>query len=366
MREATFDDELSVRKLWARNNLKEEQNSWKWLWLDNPAYEEGWPIGWVLESNGEVVGSLGNVPLRYALGGNSILAAAARGFIVSPEARSHSLKLVSCFLSQGNVDILLNTSANKAVASILKYYHCSPVPSPSYNQALYWVINSNSIFKALLKNRYALPGYVVALINRVMSPLLLLWLMVRGHGSKIKTHKWKGKVEGISIQEIGLEFDHLWNIRKAELPQTLLSDRSAATLRWRFVHSEVSNKQTIVLVARFKGQLMGYLILLREDAFNQSLSRFRVIDLFVSSDSIEIIDGLLKKAYETVLKDKVHAIEWVGFPSRVRERFMAIKPFIRELPSMPFWFCSKDPDLLSLLMKPEGWYASPYDGDASL
>ena len=62
IRECTFDDELQVLELWKRNRLITEnpKKNWKMLWLKNPTYNKDWPIGWVLELNKKIVGSLIN------------------------------------------------------------------------------------------------------------------------------------------------------------------------------------------------------------------------------------------------------------------------------------------------------------------
>ena len=69
IRKANFSDELQVIELWKRNNLinKNPKNNWKMIWIDNPFYQENFPIGWVIESENKILGYIGNIPLIYYL-----------------------------------------------------------------------------------------------------------------------------------------------------------------------------------------------------------------------------------------------------------------------------------------------------------
>ena len=66
IRLAKFEDYDQIEAVESRHGLTvKSRDQWLALWLNNPAYLElrDWPIGWVIEDgNGQIVGSLGNVP----------------------------------------------------------------------------------------------------------------------------------------------------------------------------------------------------------------------------------------------------------------------------------------------------------------
>src|SRR5207248_4247565 len=74
LRQACFDDYEQIAALEARNGLQPKTHEeWRHLWRNNPAYRDGWPIGWVLENQmGDLVGSLGNIPLLCEFQGKTL------------------------------------------------------------------------------------------------------------------------------------------------------------------------------------------------------------------------------------------------------------------------------------------------------
>jgi len=367
IREALFSDFKAVGELKKRNGLFRgcEESKWFFLLHENPVFQsvKAWQIGWVLEKNGCVVGYLGNIPLRYWYQGEPLLVAAAEGFTVDPECRGHSLKLIAAFFSQKTPDLLLNTSANQATAEVFKMARAEPVPYPDYDVAPFWVTSGAGFLSATFKHLGA-PGILARLAGVLIQPVLSIVLKLRGHGPS--NYEWLGDLAVIKASEISSEFDEFWQRRQIELPQTLLSDRSSVLLRWHFGHSGALARKAQVLVARKNGFLAGYMVLTREDSPAIGLKRYLVADFFVAGDAPEVIDALLALAYTTASKDGIHTVEWIGFPEGIRSRFMATGPLMRKMPSWQFWYKVVRFKNLPKLKCPEAWYASSFDGDASL
>jgi len=367
IREALFSDFEAVGALKKRNGLDVvwSESRWLFLWSENSVFQsaEAWPIGWVLEKDGKVVGYLGNIPLRYWCQGKPLLVAAARGFVVDPECRKHTLKLIAAFFSQKAPELLLNTTANKVAAKVFKLARSEPLPYADYDESLFWVTSSVGFLSATFKHLGA-PSIVARIAAFLAQPVLSIWLKLRGHGPRYR--QWAGELTILRVDEIGSEFDELWQRRQVELSQTLLADRSSASLRWHFGHSGAMARQAQILVARQNESLVGYIVLTRVDSQAIGLKRYCVADLFVESDAPEVIDALLELAYTTACKNGIHMVEWVGFPERVKARFMATAPLMRKLSSWPFWYKAIHLENLPDLWLPESWYAGLFDGDASL
>jgi hypothetical protein len=366
---AHFDDKSLVVELLKRNELISSDTvvDWAWLWLKNPAYTKNWPIGWKLELDGKIVGFIGNIPLRYSLGEKLVSAAAAHCFVVDQEARGFSIKLAAQFFSQDQVELFLCTTANVSAEAVYKLFKSDSLPCSSYSRFLFWVINSNGLIRSHLSKRYKMPNIFAGFFSRFAAPLLSFWLFLQGHGKIDESDFWGGKIEIISVKDIGDEFNQLWETRKnRELPNTLLADRSAEALKWHFGKSqEVANK-TRVLIARQKGVLCGYIILVRQDLPKIKLKRYQIADIFVLKDEAVIIKTLLRKTYDIAKADQVDIVNMIGFPDHVRQCFLSTFPLERELSNMPFWFLAKDRDMMASLKNIDVWYAGPYDGDTTL
>ena len=119
VREASLDDEPAVQTLCERNGLERERSdsAWRWIWEGNKYYNDDWPLGWVLESNGEVVGFIGNIPRPYTFQGKLWIAGVARSLAVDREFRSYTLKLIATFFKKNQLKIGWK-ELEKAMASI--------------------------------------------------------------------------------------------------------------------------------------------------------------------------------------------------------------------------------------------------------
>src|SRR5690242_13604614 len=97
IREASFNDYPQIRAVLERNRLSARPfEEWADLWRRNPACRgRPWPLGWVLDSgNGELVGTIGNVPGAYTFRGRCLISAAAGDWAVDEPYRRYSLILL--------------------------------------------------------------------------------------------------------------------------------------------------------------------------------------------------------------------------------------------------------------------------------
>ena len=76
VREATLADRSAVSELLSRIGWPTRSDAgWKWLFQDNPSrrsHAADAPIGWVIESNGELHGYLANIHVDYLMSGEKI------------------------------------------------------------------------------------------------------------------------------------------------------------------------------------------------------------------------------------------------------------------------------------------------------
>lgn len=326
----------------------------------NPALASGdsdLPRGWVIEAEQKIVGHLGNLAMRYRFQGRDVLAAAASGYIVDPEYRGMSIRLIAKFANQQHADLLLNTSADQTTGEALKAFRFQPVPSPDYDRALYWVCDAFG-FSGVAAARLGLTG-PLALLAR---PALTLAIAAR----RLQGGRYTGDA-GLSVEntqtiaESRGELDRFWQALQRDNPR-LLAERSGAALAWHFG----GGRSVRLLRCLRAGELVGYAVLADIPAPALGLRRLRIVDLVVLGEAAEIVDALLFAARAAAAAEKFHILELIGFPSEIRRRALATNPLSRNLPVWPFLYKAKNSKLAEALGAPENWYASPYDGDAAI
>src|SRR5579884_4015271 len=107
-RPATLGDGEAIIRLHDRNGLSGmDVPTWRAIWEAYPFAGEfpDTPIGWVLEEDGAVVGSLGNVPMLYDLAGRQLKTAIAASWVVDAPYRGTSLQLLNNFYKQKGIDL---------------------------------------------------------------------------------------------------------------------------------------------------------------------------------------------------------------------------------------------------------------------
>lgn len=365
LRVAQFSDFPAVAELKLRGGLNADSpENWERLWRQNPALATHGierPIGWVLEADGSIVGYLGNISLLYRLGEKELTAVTAHGLVVVPAYRAMSITLVSAFFRQKAVDLFVSTSAIEAVGKMALAFKSSPVPQADYDTVLFWVLNPYSFARTLMQRLKLSPA-----LARVGSVATTLALAV----DKLVKRRWpkstaaSPKVTEIAIAEIGEEFEILWNEKRKEKTR-LIADRSPFTLRWHFeIPGDCGSARAFCC---YKDQtLIGYAIV-RSDANQKNGLRVSIIaDMIVTNDDPEVTGALWSAAYSYARRAGSDVLEVLGFPPEIRNVGAAWKPYRRKYPACPFYYKAADPELNKILADSEAWYASPFDGDATL
>ena len=365
VREAQFSDYEAATNLKRRWGLiPDSLENWERLWHHNPALKNlqtNPPIGWVLEAEGTVVGYLGNISSLYRFGDKTLTAATGSGLVVEPAYRAVALSLNAAFFRQKCVDLFLTTTAIEAVGKISRVFKSDPLPQEDYETVLLWVLQSYPFTQAVMNKLQLSPA-----LSRIVGCPATLAVGI----DKLFRRRWpresaKGlAVSEIKVSEIGKDFEDLWNEKLAEGAR-LLADRSPETLRWHF---EIPGDQAMsrVLCCHKNGRLVGYLVIRDEVSQANGLRRSRVADMLVKQDDPKVLGVLMVSAYEHALQAGSHILEVQGFPASVRRQFARWKPYTRKYPSCPFFYKAASPTLHKMLGDSALWYATPFDGDATL
>lgn len=274
IREATFADYPGIVLLMARYGM-ETKPEWEWrhLWEQNPAWRaQGgrWPIGWCLESGGQIVGFLGNIPLFYHFSGRRLLASVACEWVVEKPFRKANPRLTDAFFSQTLPDLFLNTTAINATGRIFLERGGQRAPVAEYDVALFWIRRHRRFVQSLFRLRGWRGGELVA-------PLAAVPLALRSAGDRLMGPRGLDASELRDHASFGGEFEEFWETNLARAKGKLLCDRSRETLLWHFRFAMEQGKVKI-LSCDLDGKVRSYAVFLRQDNPGIGLSRARLVD----------------------------------------------------------------------------------------
>jgi hypothetical protein len=366
LREAQFSDFDAVQELKRRWSLSaDSMENWERLWRCNPALlntSVDRPIGWVLESEGRLVGYLGNISQTYYFGGKTLTAVIGSGFVVEPTYRAVSLSLIAAYYRQKYVDLFLTTTAIETVGKIARAFRSAPLPQQDYDTVLFWVLQPYSFAQVLMKKLRL--GPVLTSVGGLAAACAV-------GADKLLNRRWPREssaslaISEISVNEIGAEFQVFW-AKKLNDGTRLLADRSPAALQWHF---QIPGDKGIarVVCCHEKAELVGYAVI-RHEPPNQTsgLRRSIIADMLVAEDKPAIVKALLAGAHTSAKQAGSHVLEVLGFPQSIRRMCSEWKPYVRTFPTCPFYYKAADPTLHKTLLDGTTWYASPFDGDTTL
>lgn len=370
MREATLTDRAQIEALFDGFQLRSETARtwgpqwWEWLWERNPALGPDridLPLGWVLEANGAIVGFFGNIPMLYRFGQQTLLAGIASHWAVLQPFRTQTDELATAYFGQPVVDLLMVTSGIQATGRIFDRHGALPMPLSDFRRVLYWVIDPEGFVSAALLKKKIHPA-LSRFCGLALAPLLK-------NAARLTVHRPGSLRTGIQLETIGLsavteEFDELWERKTAERPR-LYAYRRTKDLRWHFECASRRNDLRVICCRR-GGRLEGFAVLSCEDTVKIDLVRAKIVDLFVASDSLDLVSALLAGAYEQAKARGCHLLEFVGFPAEFRALARSFRPLSRLYPSFPFYYKARSTELHTALGVQEAWHPTLYDGDSSL
>ncbi len=361
-REATFDDYPRIARLEARHGLRPKTyDEWKHLWVQNPAYYDfrHWPIGWVCENeDGEIVGSVGNIPLAYEFGNRRLLTATSRALVLDERNRPYAFTLLRYFFGQNNVDLFLNTSVNDRVFKLQELFRASRVPVGTWNRSAFWITNYRGFTASFLARKDIAVGQV---LNFPLSAGLFMRDKLAGREIRIE----RDGIEVESCAQFDQRFEAFWQEIRKQNSGRLLADRSRDVLDWHF-QPALQQEQAWILTVSDPAGLAAYGIFSREDKPSLQLKRVRLIDFQCRNGRAELLRPVLSRALERCQREGIDMLEAFGFAAAKQEIIDSMNPHYRELSSWRYFYKAKEPQLAARLADPAAWDPSCFDGDSSL
>jgi len=365
LRQAQFSDFAAVANLKNRWSMDADSaENWDRLWRRNPALADrpSAPIGWVLESQSQIVGYIGNIVLRSHYRGRTLFIAASHGLVVEPAYRAMGVTLISAFYRQKSIDLYVVTTAIPPVGKMARAFKSDAIPQTDYDNVLFWILRPAPFARSLLKKIG-----VKSWLTPVAGPAAALAVTIDRALERRRPRASASDlvVSEIGVSEIGCDFQQLWLDKLNENPG-IIADRDVATLQW---HYSVPGDRgaTRVLCCRKNAKLLGYAVIRHEPADESNgLRKSIVVDMLVAADNAAVIEALMVACYRSAHSAQSHILELMGFPRAIREVCQRWRPYVRKYPACPYFYKAADAELHKALADPDAWYATPYDGDTTL
>lgn len=351
LREMSFDDHDQVTALTARYGLgRRSADEWRHVWLGNPEYREGWPLGWVLENaKGRVVGSFSNVPLAYEFEGRRLRAVTGRAWVVDADYRAWAMLLLDEFFQQPNVDLFLNTTVNKLALPAYRMFDSPPVPAGRWDESAFWITNYTGFARSAIAARgWKVPAFAAGLALRARD-------IVRGANRVKQSRDYEVRLHS------GFDdgFDAFWQALREKRRSLVLAVRSRAALEWHFrYHLERGNVR--IVTASCDGCMVAYSIFYRKDKSDYGLKRMRIVDYQHLEDDEATFAPMLARMLAECRRERVHMLEDLGCSISA-----VVAPHHRKLPSWLFHY-KASAALSERLNNPAVWRPTLFDGDSSL
>jgi hypothetical protein len=362
VREASAEDYDQIAALQIRNGLATRPyDDWMALWRGNPVYEPHggqWPIGWVLETeSGEIVGSIGNVPLAYHFRGRELRAAAPCSWAVDARYRAYSMLILDRLLRQEDIDLFICSTVSAMTEPVFRVFQLSRVPLGTWDKSAFWVTNYRGFSQSAL-SRKSVPLAMV--ISYPVSAAL--FCLDRLKGAEMRVRRSTFEVE--LCREFDSRFDDFWEELKYQNGNVLLAVRTRETLAWHF-RDTLSRQRAWILAASKGSRLVAYAIFDRQDYDAVGLKRVRLVDFQALSGSEEALRSALRWMLDKCREENVHILEVTGCWLD-RPELPQLLAYHRSLTSWSYYYKANDKDLCETLKDPRVWAPSSFDGDASL
>jgi hypothetical protein len=300
--------------------------------------------------DGKIIGFHGAYPVRLKVGGKEIITFEVGDLMVAEEVRRRGIGKSLCMAYHESEEVL-TTACDYAVATG-KFYrqlglqpvHCLPTRVR--------LLNLESTFDFLVKSGRIPSTILVSIACITMNPILAFLNFV--------TMPKKSKEFTIEeVEKVGPAFDLLWEEISPGFP--IIVVRDARFVKWRFLDDPVFKHKLLSAHDRY-GKLKGYvdICIVRK----RGVPIGRIMDLFCSPRSTEIIDSLLAEAIRLFKEEGVSIVSCRALNRLIRDRIsrcLYFEPRSLKEPLLVYW--KGDPELKAFVHDADNWHLTHADGD---
>ena len=358
VRPARLEDYEGIQRLRSQESwVVESPDDWRGFWLDNPLWRrlgKDWPIGWVLETeNGELAGSITNIPTLYRFQGHDLICGNARGWVASEPYRGYALWLIDEYFNQPGADVCVSTSAGPMATPVVDQL-ATRFPLGNWETRSFWLARHVALAQRKLQ-RARVP--LAALLAYPAAGAV--WLKDAVGRKPLPRAPRDVTIE--AVDRFDARFDKFWDELVRQNPEKLLAERNSRTLAWHFGIPMRAGRLWILAAFRAR-RLRAYCTFMR----SRSGEFVRLIDYQTIEPHVDVLPGLLRAALRRCATEGVNSLENVGRGVPKMKAFDDCAPYRRKLESWRSFYRASDPSLDTKLRSPLVWDPSVYDGDTSL
>ncbi|MCK9592447.1 MAG: hypothetical protein M0Q91_10620 [Methanoregula sp.] len=272
----------------------------KMWWTDNPAYTPQFPRGWVLENDSTLVGFIGNIPVKFLVGGKERLAAASSSWYVDSSVRGMtSIRLFNEFLKQKDVSLFLFKAEDEQFIPILSRYQFEEYTLPKSKKEYVYIINRKKLdfnFSKFVFNK-KIPGF---------SDLPELY---RRTGFLISAYVFQKPVvqDNVPVKDAYTTTlctscdDSFYQIRKPVLDRCdVVVSHDTKTLTWLYLNEGRWFKRVVIQCHKSTDNtLAGFMVFDIERRKTSAAGNMRLVDMAIADPDPRVLSSLLSFAIET-------------------------------------------------------------------
>jgi hypothetical protein len=307
-------------------------------WKENPAMNSSIPGGWVLEKDGkEIVGFLGNIPVKYQINGKTGKAVASSSWYVRPEFQGiWSVKLMYAFLKQADADLFLNTTPMENVEKMMKQFGFSPLKLPFNGMEYWYVLDYDNIFDLITYKLSRSRKILLPLLKIISFKLKILSYLKRRYKKNPRPLPRQQDYECSLCTHCDDSFTELWEKNRDKNTTTLY--REAVTLNWLYFSNAVRKKRYVIqCVHKPTKKLVGYFAYDLNDYRDLNVRVLKLKDAYVPKNNNQIISSFLLFSADLANDLSASGIRlWAA--NQTMGKILKKKIKIRRKFSLPFYY----------------------------
>lgn len=357
IREVALSDYAQIVALLSRNGLAARtRDEWEHLWVNNPVYKklDRWPMGWVVQNSGGIVGYLGTIPVSWHFKGREILGTSLYAFSLDIAHRGQGLLLLNRLLECPGAEYFVGSTANANSSKVLDRLAIERAPVGDWENSAFWITDY--------------PGFANSLVSRKRWPASfagLASLALRANDTLRKVPSPEPKHFLQRNEDFQGGFQKFWQELRHAYPDRFLATRSPEILEWHFKNS-LRQGRTWVVSHSVQSRILAYAAFQRQDNREVGLKKMRLVDWQCLPGSEGVLESALAWAVKECRSQGVHMLEAFGFRPDKQRMIDDLAPHRRKLSSWTYFHKVSSPELLHELQDLGAWDPSAFDGDASL
>lgn len=335
-----------LRAAYAAADSERLIRQWDWKYDTNPFNRGADPYVLLLKDGAELIGMLGGLPLRVAIGGREHWASHSCDWIVHPRHRDRGV--ARRLVLQHRADLLLHFSWENEL---------------SHRRSRAFSNTGRARLTPLAKPLDA--GYVLQRITSRVVVRRVGAMLANGAQDVFRHLRRPTTIPGIAVGEIDAfdeRFDTLWQRVSRDLPVAIVRDR--AYLSWRFVRRP--DARYTILAATRGAEVAGYLVLRLAD--RDGARRGYLVDFLVENRSLPVFSLLVERAVKRLGGDgaKVVSCRVINAPYRHRLYRHGFWPLLWGPRGYMRVDCLSTDPAAQDFQDPQRWFVTMGDGDIEM